>query len=84
MRQKIGGTPRHRTSVGGNLIRRRRHIERDIDQQRRRPANKVSTQTAGWQFHKMRQRLQLADNDIGGFTRIGARPRTHAGDDTGH
>ncbi len=72
--EQAGRAPDNRAAAGRDAISPGHGVDADVDQQRTGPADDVGAHAAGGQFRQVRQRMQFADDDLGGL----------AGDVPGH
>ena len=77
--EQAGRAPGHRAAARRDAIAAGHGVDADVDQQRAGAADDVGTDSAGRQLHQMRQRVQFADDHLGGLSRRRPGPRTDAG-----
>ena len=78
--EQAGRPSRHRAGPGHHPVATRHRVDGDVDQQRTGTPDDVGAHSAGRQLDQVSQRgAELADDNLGGRSRGGTRPRPGAG-----
>ena len=77
--EQAGRASGHRAAARRDAIAAGHRVDADVDQQRAGAADHVGSDAAGRQLHQMGQRVQFADDHLGGLPRRRPGPGTDAG-----